>query len=45
MKVEGAVRDYFNEYLVIKVWEFEERVEESLPKSHNSSWFVEETGV
>ena len=30
---------------VIKVWEFEERVEESLRKSHNSSWFAEEPGV
>ena len=40
-KVEGAVRDYFNEYPVKKVWKFEERVEDSLRKSHNNSWFAE----
>ena len=44
-EVEGAVQDYFNEYLVVKVWEFEERVEESLRKNPNSSWFAEEPGV
>ena len=37
-KVDGVVRDYFKEYPVIKtVWEFEERVDESLHKGHNSS--------